>query len=97
MKALKNTTPGACRANAAKLYGQVQEGLIFGAFDKQEQEAIWQEVLSASRDRLIPSLSSFFKDFNYLQQVSDCVKQLIEILPRKSVSFTLVNNLKEVN
>ena len=66
MKALENTAPGACRANAAELYGQVREGLVFSAFDEQEQEAIWQEVLSASRDRLIPSLSSFFKDLNYL-------------------------------
>jgi hypothetical protein len=89
VKALELTAPGACRADAATLYGQVRSGRIFGAFDEQEREAIWNEVLRVSRDCLIPSLFSFFEDLNYLKAIADCVKRLIKLSPRETVSYTL--------
>jgi hypothetical protein len=45
MKALKLKAPGACRADAIDLYGLVKKGVILGAFNKQEREAIWEKLL----------------------------------------------------
>ncbi|ERF71962.1 hypothetical protein EPUS_06521 [Endocarpon pusillum Z07020] len=47
---------------------------IFGAFNEQDRGDIWSRVLSASADRLIPSLFSFFEDINYLKNVAEGVK-----------------------
>src|SRR5438045_8324504 len=86
VKALELTAPGACRADAEVLYGKLRTGQIFGAFDEQEREAIWIEVLRVSTDYLIPSLYSFFEDLNYLKGIADCVKRLIT--PKQTVSST---------
>jgi hypothetical protein len=84
--ALENTSPGACKSDAKKLYSQLRSGQIFGAFNEQDRESIWNEVLAISRERLIPSISSFFEDLNYLQRPSDCVKMMVHLTPGRSVS-----------
>jgi hypothetical protein len=86
VKALELKAPGACRADAADLYGPVKKGVILGAFNEQEREAIWEKLLQATRDQLFPSLFSFFEDLNYLQQVADCMKRLIKWPPEGTIS-----------
>ena len=82
---LELTAPGACKRDAETLWSQFKSGRIFGAFSEPERESIWKEVLSCSRDRLIPSLFTFFEDLKYLEDLADCVKHLLHISPRDSV------------
>ncbi|KAG9228035.1 hypothetical protein BJ875DRAFT_447230 [Amylocarpus encephaloides] len=71
------TALGACRADFQALYGKVRSGQILGAFRERDREDIWSMVLSASVDRFIASLFSFFQDLNYPKNVADFVKRLI--------------------
>ena len=66
MKALELTAPGASRADRRTIVRQVRSGQILARFAEREREAIWNEVLAVSTDRLIPSLFTFFEDINYL-------------------------------
>ena len=97
MKALKCKTPEACRADREALYEQIQSDKIFGAFTDQEREVIWSEVLATSTDRLIPSLFSFFRDINYLQEPTECIKILIKLLPEETLSSALKQSFSNVN
>ncbi|KAH8799664.1 hypothetical protein F5884DRAFT_758143 [Xylogone sp. PMI_703] len=97
VKGLELTAPGACKADFEDLYGKVQSGKIFGAFDEQDREDLWRRVLSASVDRLIPSLFSFFEDLNYLKNVADCVKRLVPLSPRSTISAALEGAFTDAN
>ncbi|KAF2806322.1 uncharacterized protein BDZ99DRAFT_479590 [Mytilinidion resinicola] len=70
---------------------------IFSAFTDQEREVIWTDILSASVDRLISSLSSFFTDVNYLEDPADRVKTLMELWPGETVSSALERIFRDVN
>ncbi|KAH7108729.1 hypothetical protein B0J11DRAFT_241648 [Dendryphion nanum] len=89
VKALELTAPGACRTDFQALHGKVRCGQILGAFSERDREAIWSKVLSATVDRLVPSLFSFFEDLNYLRIIADSVKQLFPPLPRGTVSSAI--------
>ena len=54
-------------------------------------------MLSISSDRLIPSFYSYFKDINYFQGPVKCVKSLIELSPRDSVSSALLRAFSDGN
>lgn len=97
VKALELKAPGACTADRVSLYGQLRAGKILSAFTDQEREIIWTRILSASTDRLIPSLSSFFADVNYLQGPASCVKLLIELIPGETVSAGLERAFSDIN
>jgi hypothetical protein len=95
VKALELTAPGACKADKERLYGQLRGGNIFGAFNEQEREAIWEIVLVISSDRLIPSFYSYFEDINYFQGPVKCIKPLLD--SRDSVSAALLRAFKDEN
>jgi hypothetical protein len=97
VKALELTAPGACRTDMRALYEQVRSGQIFGAFNEQDREVAWRGVLSVSTDRLIPSLYSFFEDVNYLQGPANCIRRLIELSPRDTLSSALENCFTDVD
>ena len=61
------TAPGYCEQDTFHLKRKLQRGEIFGAFSSSERETIWNNMLSVSADRLIPSFRAFFDDVNYLQ------------------------------
>jgi hypothetical protein len=77
VKAVELTAPGFCSRDAGRLYRDLKDGHIFGAFTEQEREAIWGELLAVSTDRLIPSLFTFFEDVRYLRGLAECVKRLM--------------------
>lgn len=77
VEALHLTAPGACQADAQALYGRIQAGELLGAFNGHEQDAIWEKICSATTDRLVPSLFSFFEDLKYLKGPTDCMKRLV--------------------
>ncbi|KAK5188863.1 hypothetical protein LTR96_010867 [Exophiala xenobiotica] len=95
VKALELTAPGACTRDAETLYGQFKSGRIFGAFSEPERESIWKEVLSCSRDRLIPSLFTLFEDLKYLQDLADSVKHLLHLSPRDTVFSAFENSFSD--
>ncbi|KAF2825068.1 hypothetical protein CC86DRAFT_246297, partial [Ophiobolus disseminans] len=76
VKKLQHTAPGYCVQDAARLYRELQQGRIFRHFQSSERESIWNNVLSVSTERLIPSLETFFDDVKYLQGPAECVKRL---------------------
>jgi hypothetical protein len=91
MKAIELKAPGACQADAVELSGMVEHGLVFGAFDRVERKILWNEVLRASCDCLIPSLFGFFEDLNYLKVVSDCDKRLFKPPTDRTLSDMMKN------
>ena len=97
VKALELTAPGACKADRDALYGQLKSGTIFGAFHEGDREEIWSNVLSVSTNRLIPSLFSFFQDVHYLEEPANCVKMLVKLSSRDTVSSALEDAFKDVN
>jgi hypothetical protein len=97
VKALELTAPGACRADFQALYGKVRSGQILGAFSERDREDIWSRVLSATVDRLVPSLFSFFEDLNYLKNVADGVKRLFPLSPRGTVSSAIEDAFSDAN
>jgi hypothetical protein len=75
----------------------LRSGKIFGAFNEQEREAVWAIVISISSDRLIPSFYSYFEDMNYFKGPAKCVKSLIELSPRDSISSALLRAFRDGN
>ncbi|KAF1970799.1 hypothetical protein BU23DRAFT_537524 [Bimuria novae-zelandiae CBS 107.79] len=77
VEAMELSAPASDERDATRLYGELRDGKIFGAFNHREREAIWQNVLAVSADRLIPSLRSFFEDLKYLHGPAECIKRLL--------------------
>jgi hypothetical protein len=97
VKALELTAPGACRADFQALYGKVRSGQILGAFSERDREDIWDRVLSATVDCLVPSLFSFFEDLNYLKNVADGVKRLFPLSSDDTVSSAMEEAYSDAN
>jgi hypothetical protein len=89
VKAVELTAPGACLVDREALRNQLRRGKIFGTFSEQDREAIWIAILSVSSNCLIPSLSSFFKDVNYLQGPVNCVRMLVDPSSKETLPFAL--------
>jgi hypothetical protein len=96
VEVLQHTAPGACARDKTKLYKMIREGLIFPAFTLSEREAIWQEVLAVSASSLIPSLSTFFADLNYLHGPAECIKKLVDPRDKKAKPRTLRDHFTDV-
>ena len=97
IKALQHTAPGACKEDAEILYGKLQNGKIFSGFCEADWEAIWQRILSTSKDCLIPSFTSLFQDVNYLEGPAQCVKRLVGLSTKYNTISSALRNcfLKE--
>jgi hypothetical protein len=54
-------------------------------------------VLSATVNRLVPSLFSFFEDLNYLKNVANGVKRLFPLSPRGIVSSAIEDAFSDTN
>lgn len=96
LKQLELTAPGYCRQDAASLYEKLQQGLIFGSFGRSEREKIWENVLSVSKDRLIPSFQTFFDDVKYLKGPAECIKRLAGYGTDRTAPATLKRNFTDV-
>ncbi len=95
MKALELKAPRLSTLDAKVLRGQVLGGEIFGAFSEQERVAIWGRLQAV--DRLIPSLFTFFEDVKYLEACANCVKRLVSLSPRDTVSTALEKAFCDAN
>ena len=95
MKALELKAPRLSTLDAKVLRGQVLGGEIFGAFSEQERVAIWGRLQAV--DGLIPSLFTFFEDVKYLEACANCVKRLVSLSPRDTVSTALEKAFCDAN
>jgi len=95
VKALELTAPWASTLDAKVLHGKVLGRKIFCSFSQQEHEGIWAR-LQAIHD-LIPSLFTFFEDFKYFDSCTDCLKWLVCIGPRDTVSTAMKQTYSSVN
>ncbi|KAJ9651436.1 hypothetical protein H2201_009273 [Coniosporium apollinis] len=95
VKALELTAPGVSRADAQAVWRLLQGGQIFSNFSIQEREAIWDQVRSI--EGLIPTLSSFFNDHKYLEGPADCLRRVMKLSPRETVSTAMERMFSDVN
>ena len=91
--ALESRAPGASTADAQFLRNQGRA--IFSAFTDHERDQILDRLPMV--DGLILTLSSFFKDLNYLQLLIDCLKRLVIVPKRRSVCETIQSKYTGVN
>ncbi|ORY19075.1 hypothetical protein BCR34DRAFT_472706, partial [Clohesyomyces aquaticus] len=75
----------------------LREGKIFSAFTKQEQEAMWLDILSKTTNYLILSLLSFFVDVYYLKALANYVKALVELWLDKTMPSALERIFTDAN
>ena len=87
VQALELTAPQASRLDAQALRGQILSGKIFSGFTEAEREGVWIRLRKV--EGLIPSLFTLFEDVKLLEAYADCVKRLIHLPPRKTLSSTL--------
>ena len=87
VQALELTAPQASRLDAQALRGQILSGKIFSGYTEAEREGVWIRLRQV--EGLIPSLFTLFEDVKVLEAYADCVKRLIHLPPRKTLSSTL--------
>ena len=87
VKVLELTAPWASTSDAQKLRAKVLGGDIFRAFNQQEREDIWNRLQSFKG--LVPSLYGFFEDIKLLEAWADCLKWIVHLGARDTVSTAL--------
>lgn len=87
--AVENAAPGACKADAQRLYGSVISGEIFTNFNEQERVTLWTRLFLASTDCLVPSLFGFFENLKYLHAMADCMKRLVHPGSKETIQSVL--------
>jgi len=79
------------------LYIKVQNGELFSSLSEFERSVVWEKVLYVSRDRLIPSLRTFFGDCNYLRGLLNCIIRLVQRSQKDTVLNSLTKAFSDVN
>ncbi len=87
VEALQLTAPWASTLDAKILRGKVLGGEIFCRFSQQEREGIWNR-LQSFKD-LVPSLFEFFENVKCLEAWADCLKWLVCLGPRETLSTAM--------
>lgn len=95
VKALELKAPRASTLDAETLRGQVLGGEIFSAFSEQDRVGIWGRLQATTG--LIPSLFTLFENMKTLEVNTDCVKCLISLSPRDTVSTALERAFTDAN
>ncbi|KAK3173967.1 hypothetical protein K4F52_010349, partial [Lecanicillium sp. MT-2017a] len=78
LEQLKGTAPGAYEGQRRRLEGSVISGEILGEFlDPDERMKYFKVIVDKTKDIIFPSLGFFFDNLQYLESVTDCIKQLV--------------------
>jgi len=85
VEALQLTAPWASTQDAKILRGKLLGGEIFCSFSQQEREGIWIRLQSFKG--LVPSLFEFFENVKCLEAWADCLKWLVCLGPRETLSM----------
>ena len=95
VKALELTAPWASTVDAQILRGKVLGGEVFCTFNQREREEIWIRLQSFKG--LVPSLYGFFEDVKVLEAWANCLKWVIRLGPRDTVSTALKKIYTDTN
>ncbi|KAF2267287.1 hypothetical protein CC78DRAFT_551975 [Lojkania enalia] len=95
VKVVELKAPGNSKQDAQILHGRLLSGQIFSAFNRQERKNIWNKLRRT--DRLIPSLFTFFEDVKYLNACADCLKRLVKVSRKETVSTALDHKFTDAN
>ena len=95
VKSLELRAPRSSTIDFETLQGQILNGHIFSAFNREDREAIWAEISAISG--LIPSLYTMFEDIKYLHECADCMQQLISSTSRDTIFSALKESFKDAN
>ncbi|KAH7108733.1 hypothetical protein B0J11DRAFT_390979, partial [Dendryphion nanum] len=95
VKGVELKAPGNSKRDSQVLHGQLLSGQIFSSFSPEEREDIWNRLRHT--DRLIPSLFTFFEDVKYLNACADCLKRLVKVSRKETVSMALDHKFTDVN
>ena len=95
VESLQGKAPGASRADRDSLLGLFKSGALFPNVPEDQRDTLWSRVCLTSTKCLIPSLSTFFADRYFLEQVADCLRNIIGIT-KKSVSTRLANMFTDI-
>ena len=87
VEALQFTAPSASTLDAQNLRGKMLGGEIFGSFSQHEREGIWIRLQSFKG--LVPSLFEFFENVKCLEAWADCLKWLVCLGPRETLSTAM--------
>ena len=85
VRELELKAAGIATADKLYIYRRLEKGEIFGAFDSDYRQILWMRYQKLNG--LIPTLRTFFDDFNYLQSCAVCMKKLIHV-PYKGTLWT---------
>ena len=95
VKVLELTASWASTADAWILRGKVLDDEVFCSFSQQEREEIWIQLQIFKN--LISSLYGFFENIKILEAWSDCLKWMIYLNSRDTVSTALKDTYTGVN
>lgn len=87
VEALQFTAPWASTLDAQILRGKMLGGEIFSSFSQHEREGIWIRLQSFKG--LVPSLFEFFENAKCLEARADCVKWLVCLGSRETLSTAM--------
>ena len=87
VEALQLTAPWASTLDAKILRGKMLGGELFCHFSQQEREAIWIRLQSFKG--LVPSLFEIFENVKCLEAWADCLKWLVCLGPRETLSTAM--------
>lgn len=87
VKALRFTAPWASTLDAQILRGKMLGGEIFGSFSQHKRRRIW--IRLQSFQGLVPSLFECFENAKCLEAWADCLKWLVCLGPRETLSTAM--------
>jgi hypothetical protein len=76
VKAVETRCPRYSNVDKEDIYAQIQQGIIFAAYNLQEREKIWSSLVSI--DHLMPSLFTLLRDLHFLQACTDSIRYLVK-------------------
>ena len=95
VEALQFTAPWVSVYDAKILRNKVSSGDIFSNFSQQQREEIWGR-LQSFKD-LVPSIFELFENVKCLEAWADCLKWLVQLGPRETLSSTIAKIYTGVN
>jgi hypothetical protein len=90
VKTLELRAPWASTADANFVRPKVLGGEIFSTFSEGQRKQIWARLERV--DCLIPSLHTFFRDYDYLEACVRCVRRLVHVT--RDITATVTSALR---
>lgn len=76
---LEKSSPGACADDHEALRRQIEEKQVFSNFSIEERQALWSRLCVLTKDRLVPSLRTFFDNVSYLENAGNAMELLVDV------------------